>query len=123
MEKLKKLIKSFRGISFSLFELRANTWDGYGLTLGLFTWVYAKKITMSTTRNLFGINFRVSHSDGGKELLCICSLLFFRFTLFTKVLVPKKDRCHYCDDFCETKEHYNGNIPYCSEYCLEDDNN
>ena len=116
LSKFLKLLRRFRGISVSFLKLQLNEWDGYGisfLTIAIF------RGGCSSSRAFFFINIYTDHSMRGKEIRIMGGIFFMYRKLYSKVIRNKKDRCEQCGDFCETKEFYDGDIPYCSEECKD----
>lgn len=116
LNKNKKWFKKFRGISIVPIRIQLNEWDGYGihiLILGIF------KGGSITEKSLLFLNIYPEYSNGGKEIRIMGGFFFMYRKLWSKVLRNKKERCEQCDDLCQTKEFYKGDIPYCSEGCRD----
>ena len=113
--------KRFGGVAFSLLELRANSFDGYGITFFTIRWDWLKIVTMSNSYSLLFFNVVKVREYGGEELRVRAGILFMFFgTIYSKVLKPRKAICDNCADYCETTEHYVGDTPYCSTLCKLD---
>lgn len=116
LSKFLKSLRKFRGISVTLLKIQLNSWDGYG-----FYFLSIKKYVGGTcsSRALIFMNVYVEHSCGGIEVRIMAGIFFLYWKVWSKIIVPKKDRCEQCDDLCETKEFYVGDVPYCSEGCRD----
>lgn len=116
LNKIFKWCKKINGISIVPIRIHFNNWDGYGfnlLTIGLFRGgcIYE--------RSAIFFNVFADYSMRGKEVRIMGGVFFMGWKLWSKVIRNKKDRCEQCDNWCETKEFYDGDIPYCSEACRD----
>jgi len=115
-----KKIKSFRGISVDLFELRANSFDGYGFSVFIFTWLWETKVTMSNSAALFMFNIRKDYEYGGEEWTLTAGAMFFRWRIKTWVIKPRKPVCLNCGEYCEDNKYFFGKNAYCSDSCKQE---
>ena len=111
--------EKFAGIGFKLLTIRANEFDGFGMSFFEIKWNTVKLVTISHSKTLLHFNFYMKHNNGGKELCLYGGVFFFSFKLFSKILIPKKDRCVICGELCMTNAYYNDNVSYCSAYCRD----
>jgi len=108
----------FGGLNISLFEIRATRFDGYGITVFNIKYNIIERVTMSYHRSLLHFNFYKDTSQKGMEFRIMFGALFCKaFRIFDWIVKPKKDICHDCGNYCETKEFYDKDIPYCSKVC------
>jgi hypothetical protein len=113
--------KRFGGIAFSLFELRANSFDGYGFTLFQVRWDWLKIVCMSTSYSLLFINLVKRYEYGGEEWQLRGGILFAWYgKLLTKIIKPRKSVCENCAEYCENTDHFAGSRAYCSSMCKSD---
>lgn len=113
--------KSFNGISFSLFELKANEFGGYGFSILNMYYNSVSWVTHSHGGPVFSINWNLHREQGGKEYKLWICFFFMGFTAIRWVVQPKQPKCLYCYDRYAKPEYG----LYCSKDCKDwdEDNN
>lgn len=115
-----KALKKFHGITINFFELSASTFDNYGFILLKINWMWLGKLCLlSDSAALLSLFFIVDHEQGGTKYIIRGCFMFMRFKIWEKEIVPKKDYCDSCGNYCDSKEFYISEIPYCSEFCID----
>lgn len=113
-------IKNFRGIKIQLLTIRTNRFDGYGLSIFELQWSWKGKVCLiSNSKTFFHFNFSTDYSKRCRELRLFVGIFFMTKKMWSKIIIPKKDNCDCCGDYCDTKEYYKNKVPYCSEECAE----
>lgn len=123
MNKPTEIKKRFTGIGIGLFEIRANNFDGYGISILSIKIVWTKNVTMSSIVPLMYFNFYKNHERGGIELCLFAGILWLRGKVWSKVIKKKTDFCENCGAVCQTREFYKNDIPFCDEFCKGEHNN
>lgn len=78
---------TFGGIGFSLFELRANPFDGYGFTFFKVSWDWVNNIVNNHSYDLLFFNAVSVYVRHGREYRIRAGVLFFTVL---KINIKKK---------------------------------